>query len=101
MIYSGLALDFVFLVFNIVTYVTFVYTIQIIDIERIIMHPKFSGWSVKNDIALIKLKTPAKLTARVQPICLPAKNTRPPVGFRDCYLAGKRYQLYHNATLLQ
>jgi len=51
---------------------------QTIDVEKFIIHPKFGlGFGGKywmaNDIALIKLKTPAKLSKFVGTICLPKK----------------------------
>ena len=53
------------------------------DVERIIPHPCYSSTKLTNDIALIKLKMPAKLNSRVQTICLPAKNSRPMIGSSD------------------
>uniref|UniRef100_A0A1Q3FQ98 Putative trypsin-like serine protease n=1 Tax=Culex tarsalis TaxID=7177 RepID=A0A1Q3FQ98_CULTA len=46
--------------------------IQIIDVEKVIQHPMFNEPRYDNNIALLKLKTPAD-TGRpnVQPICLP------------------------------
>eukprot|EP00795_Rhopilema_esculentum_P002578 gene2578-772_t len=61
---------------------------QTISVEKIIPHPQFRRNILQNDIALIKLKTPAKLTKRVQTICLPKKGSRPRIGSRKCYLSG-------------
>lgn len=46
--------------------------IQIIDIEKVIQHPMFNQPRYDNNIALLKLKTPADTgRSNVQPICLP------------------------------
>jgi len=60
---------------------------QVRKIERIVVHPKYSNTQLTNDIALIKLKDPAKLSTRVQTICLPPRGTSPSIGSR-CYLSG-------------
>jgi len=51
---------------------------QTIDVEKYIIHPDFHDgfgktYWMANDIALIKLKTPAKLSNVVQTVCLPKK----------------------------
>jgi len=51
---------------------------QIIEVEKYIIHPDFhdgfgKDYWMANDIALIKLKTPAKLNDVVQTVCLPKK----------------------------
>merc|ERR1711872_558178 len=61
---------------------------QVIDIEKIISHPNYNRRTLKNDIALIKLKSPLRLNSRVKTVCLPVRNSRPSVGSRQCYLSG-------------
>lgn len=39
------------------------------------------------DIALVKLRYPARLTSSVQPACLPSTNSDPPVGTM-CHISG-------------
>lgn len=51
---------------------------QTIDVEKFIVHPDFhegfgDTYWMENDIALLKLKTPAKLNNVVQTVCLPKK----------------------------
>ncbi|XP_065058659.1 chymotrypsin-C-like [Rhopilema esculentum] len=60
----------------------------IIDVERNIPHPSYSLTKLTNDIALIKLKMPAKLNSRVETICFPAKDSKPMIGSYRCYLSG-------------
>ena len=40
------------------------------------------------DFALVKVDKPFELNARVKVACLPKKGDKPPVGSRDCYIAG-------------
>lgn len=61
---------------------------QVINVRRIISHPRYSRSSLVNDIALIELTKPAMINSRVQPICLPSKGSRPRIGSRQCYLSG-------------
>ncbi|XP_032761099.1 anionic trypsin-1 [Rattus rattus] len=45
---------------------------QFINAAKIIKHPKYSSWTLNNDIMLIKLSSPVKLNARVAPVALPS-----------------------------
>eukprot|EP00794_Sanderia_malayensis_P019829 gene19829-21769_t len=63
-------------------------TEQFLRIEKIISHPQYNRRSLRNDIALIKLKSPAMLNQRVVPICLPSRLSRPAIGSQKCYLSG-------------
>ncbi|XP_012585919.1 PREDICTED: transmembrane protease serine 9-like [Condylura cristata] len=45
--------------------------IQILNISQIFRHPKFNVWHIRNDIALLKLATPAVFRKNVAPIFLP------------------------------
>jgi len=63
-------------------------TEQTIPVEKIIPHPEYRRSNLRNDIALIKLKSPAKINERVQTICLPPKGSSPKIGSRNCFLAG-------------
>ncbi|NWX15059.1 CTR2 protein, partial [Aegotheles bennettii] len=44
---------------------------QKLTIEKVFKNPKFNMLTVRDDITLIKLATPAKLSDRVSPVCLP------------------------------
>ncbi len=72
---------------------------QVIDIEKIIPHAQYSRRSLRNDIALIKLKSPAKMSKRVTTICLPAKGASPAVGSKNCYLSGRYHLNYFLCNL--
>ena len=41
------------------------------EVEAYYMHPEYNSWTIRNDIALIKLKEPLRFTDAVQPACLP------------------------------
>eukprot|EP00112_Aurelia_sp_Birch-Aquarium-sp1_P003240 Seg1361.4 transcript_id=Seg1361.4/GoldUCD/mRNA.D3Y31 product="Chymotrypsinogen B2" protein_id=Seg1361.4/GoldUCD/D3Y31 len=58
-----------------------------IRIEKIISHPKYSNSTKNNDIALLKLASPAPYGQHVQPICLPGQNEDVPIG-TDCFITG-------------
>lgn len=46
--------------------------VQDITIDKVIIHANYSSYRYKNDIALIKLKSPANVTvSNVRPVCLP------------------------------
>ncbi|XP_068026228.1 chymotrypsinogen 2-like [Melanerpes formicivorus] len=44
---------------------------QKLTIEEVFKNPKFNMLTIRDDITLIKLATPARLTQRVSPVCLP------------------------------
>lgn len=44
------------------------------EVAKVIVHPGFGTTNLYNDIALLVLKTPAKLSVVVNPVCLPPQN---------------------------
>ncbi|XP_057308462.1 chymotrypsin-like elastase family member 2A [Hydractinia symbiolongicarpus] len=62
-------------------------TVQRMKIKRIIMHPKYSRSTLKADMAMVELSSPARLNDRVALACLPKKDQYPSLG-KKCYLAG-------------
>ncbi|XP_078525399.1 chymotrypsin B-like [Lissotriton helveticus] len=46
--------------------------VQVIGIVKVVTHPDWHPPTINNDIALVKLASPAKLTAHVSPVCLAA-----------------------------
>ncbi|XP_017066274.1 phenoloxidase-activating factor 2 [Drosophila eugracilis] len=51
------------------------YAHQSSRIKEIIMHPEFDPQSLYNDIALLLLEEPVKLSPHIQPLCLPPLQT--------------------------
>ncbi|XP_010716220.1 chymotrypsinogen A-like, partial [Meleagris gallopavo] len=45
--------------------------VQRLGVAKVFRNPNYSALTIRNDIALIKLATPAQLNARVAPVCLP------------------------------
>ncbi len=60
---------------------------QSIKVEKIFVHERYSWQHDRNDIALIRLKTPATLSDKVNTVCLPAQGSRIPAG-KNCYITG-------------
>ncbi|KAM4721217.1 chymotrypsinogen 2-like [Rhinophrynus dorsalis] len=44
--------------------------IQIKQIAKVFRHPQYNSFTIKNDITLIKLETPAILNTHVSPVCI-------------------------------
>lgn len=51
--------------------------LKVIDVETHFIHPKYKAPKVYNDIALLKLKSPVKVTRNIRPACLPQAEHRP------------------------
>nr|XP_060644430.1 chymotrypsinogen 2-like [Anolis sagrei ordinatus] len=45
--------------------------VQVLKIEKVFKNPKFNLFTIRNDITLLKLASPARLSARISPVCLP------------------------------
>ena len=60
---------------------------QKIKVKQLFAHEGFSMQHLKNDIALLQLATPAKLSDKVNTVCLPAQGSRIPDGHK-CYITG-------------
>uniref|UniRef100_A0A8C3XPA7 chymotrypsin n=1 Tax=Chelydra serpentina TaxID=8475 RepID=A0A8C3XPA7_CHESE len=61
--------------------------VQVLQIAQVFKNRKFSRVSMKNDITLLKLATPANMTDRVSPVCLPAATDNFPGGL-TCVTTG-------------
>jgi secreted trypsin-like serine protease len=48
--------------------------VQQLAIDRIFRHERYSSTALVNDIAVLKLRTAARINSAVSPICLPANN---------------------------
>ncbi|XP_078360420.1 MAM and LDL-receptor class A domain-containing protein 1-like isoform X2 [Oculina patagonica] len=63
-------------------------TEQEVVAKRIISHPQYNRPSrLNNDIALIELASPVKLSQRVNPVCIPSHDSDIPTGSK-CYITG-------------
>lgn len=72
-------------------------TQQDFEIERIIMHEDYKKpFGMSNDIALLKLSTPAKLNKRVGLACLPDKSVEQPINDinKRCWITGTKCVFY-------
>ncbi|XP_032086810.1 chymotrypsinogen B [Thamnophis elegans] len=67
--------------------------VQIIKIAKVFKDPRYNMFTTRNDITLIKLATPARLTAHVSPVCLPKATDAFPGGMM-CVTSGWGY-LHH------
>ncbi|EPY85059.1 chymotrypsinogen B precursor [Camelus ferus] len=54
--------------------------VQVLRIAEVFEHPLWDLHTVRNDISLLKLATPARLSGTVSPVCLPSANASFPVG---------------------
>ncbi|KAM4801322.1 chymotrypsinogen B [Urocitellus parryii] len=61
--------------------------IQVIKIAKVFKNPKFSMLTVRNDITLLKLATPARFSQTVSAVCLPDANDDFPAG-TQCVTTG-------------
>ncbi|MGH0154300.1 UNVERIFIED_CONTAM: hypothetical protein FKN15_027042 [Acipenser sinensis] len=60
---------------------------QVLQVNRILTHPKFNQKSFNNDIALVELTSAVPVSRHVAPVCLPSAGGEPAVG-TACYVAG-------------
>ncbi|XP_065704512.1 chymotrypsinogen B-like isoform X1 [Patagioenas fasciata] len=60
---------------------------QRLTIEQVFKNPKFNLLTIRNDITLIKLATPAQLSTSVSPVCLPQATEDFPAGM-TCVTTG-------------
>ncbi|XP_055477605.1 chymotrypsinogen B2 [Psammomys obesus] len=54
--------------------------IQVLKIAKVFKNPKFNMFTVRNDITLLKLATPAQFSETVSAVCLPSANDDFPAG---------------------
>uniref|UniRef100_A0A8C1CIQ4 chymotrypsin n=1 Tax=Cyprinus carpio carpio TaxID=630221 RepID=A0A8C1CIQ4_CYPCA len=77
--------------------------IQTISVGKSIKHPNYNSYTINNDILLIKLATPAKLSTHVSPVCLAETSDNFPGGLK-CVTSGwglTRYNAPDTPALLQ
>ncbi|XP_060028523.1 serine protease 33 isoform X3 [Erinaceus europaeus] len=56
-------------------------------VHRVLLPPDYSAEEARGDLALLQLRRPLPLSARVQPVCLPAPGARLPPG-TPCWVTG-------------
>ncbi|KAJ3598222.1 hypothetical protein NHX12_001733 [Muraenolepis orangiensis] len=61
--------------------------IQVIAIGRAYTHPYYNSQNFNNDITLVRLSSPARMTSLVSPVCLASSGSSPAVGF-NCVTTG-------------
>ncbi|NWJ12041.1 CTR2 protein, partial [Crypturellus undulatus] len=61
--------------------------VQVMAIEKVFKNPKFNMLTIRNDITLLKLASPARLSSRVSPVCLPEASDDFPGGL-TCVTTG-------------
>lgn len=59
--------------------------VQLRTIERVLVHPRFNAFNLTNDVAIITLAEPAKMTKYVDIVCV-AQQPVPPK--TPCYVTG-------------
>ncbi|KAI5627111.1 chymotrypsin B1 precursor, partial [Silurus asotus] len=71
--------------------------VQVMKIAKSIRHPNYNSYTINNDVAVIKLATPAKLSPRVSPVCL-AETSDNFAGGMKCVTSGWGLTRYNAAN---
>nr|XP_055222613.1 serine protease 33 [Gorilla gorilla gorilla] len=58
-----------------------------VPVRRVLLPPDYSEDGARGDLALLQLRRPVPLSARVQPVCLPVPGARPSPG-TPCWVTG-------------
>ena len=64
-----------------------VYPHQDLGVAQVFIHEQFDAETLRYDVALLRLKTPAELAAHVNTICLPDGDDYS-IDFSDCFATG-------------
>uniref|UniRef100_A0A8C6FHG1 Peptidase S1 domain-containing protein n=1 Tax=Moschus moschiferus TaxID=68415 RepID=A0A8C6FHG1_MOSMO len=76
---------------------------QVLRVAEVFEHPQWDPRAVRNDVALLKLAAPARLSAAVAPVCLPGADASFPAGSL-CAVTGwgkTRYNAFNTPDKLQ
>ncbi|KAI4572025.1 hypothetical protein MJG53_014131 [Ovis ammon polii x Ovis aries] len=77
--------------------------LRVAEVLTVFEHPQWDLRAVRNDVALLKLAAPARLSAAVAPVCLPSTDTSFPAGSL-CTVTGwgkTRYNAFDTPDKLQ
>lgn len=66
------------------------------EVSRSIIHPEFNSANMANDIALVVMDHPVKLSAHINTICLPPQNSK--FDHRTCVAAGWGRDNFHDVN---
>lgn len=58
-----------------------------VPVLRVLLPPDYYEDEARGDLALLQLRHPVPLNARIQPVCLPAPGAHPPPG-SPCWVTG-------------
>lgn len=59
----------------------------LVPVLRVLLPPDYSEDEARGDLALLQLRHPVSLSARIQPVCLPAPGSHPSPG-SPCWVTG-------------
>ncbi|XP_037548326.1 chymotrypsin A [Nematolebias whitei] len=71
--------------------------IQVMKVGEVFKHPKYNGFTINNDILLIKLASPAQLNTRISPVCVAETSDYYPGGML-CVTSGWGLLKYNHAN---
>ncbi|KAJ4923395.1 hypothetical protein JOQ06_000728 [Pogonophryne albipinna] len=77
--------------------------IQVMKVGQVFKHPRYNGFTINNDILLVKLASPAVMSVRVSPVCVAEAGDNFPGGLK-CVTSGwglTRYNAADTPSLLQ
>lgn len=58
-----------------------------VPVRKVLLPPDYFEDGARGDLALLQLRRPVPLSARVQPVCLPEPGAHPPPG-TPCWVTG-------------
>lgn len=68
--------------------------------SQVFKHPYYNGYTINNDITLIKLASPAQLSSRVSPVCVAETGDNFPGGM-NCVTSGWGLTRYNGKPIIE
>ena len=68
-------------------------TEQEVKVEKILMHEMYNSVKNQEDIAIVKLSEPARISDHIETICLPKATEERELGSK-CMISGKKFNVY-------